>query len=1364
MENPPPIKTVDRLLGLFSGIPLTLRMLVLTVIVGLSAGGLLGMILDKRLDTALNNQLRERLSIKARDDRTHFDSAMINYHQSIKLFVTQMGFFKYVTSAHFAEQGKTQPLITSEPPPWLPKKSILRFFARIEYAILLDPAGRVREVYSASLPTVAGSASLPTVAGSASSPTVVGQAGDRTIPEQLLNPTQALISSVNNQYFITTFNGVPYILAGATLNQERPGATKNQERPGATKDNDDGLPLATMIIANPIDDNFLFDIIKPVSEEAPVVLVDTSTKRLFCSNTPDVLPAGTPIDSLKDRYLMVGKSFLDYGEIDTSIQFISLISNHEVNRLKFMIISEDRRQRLFMASTLILSFMSVLLYIMRRIKKVNTRIEEFSKDVLGVDGLDPATRSALEQEGNVRNDPIISRRSDQIVMLEERFLRLFDEVRHTKDRLFEKTLELGKSEQRIRTIIDNIPMGIVTLYYDTLGDARVLSINPEAEELLGYTGSEAIGLGIETFLVDNPNIGDFYNPGEPRLFETTAKHKNGSFFPIEVAISFVDMPSDCNDRSDPCWQRISIAIIRDITRRKQNEDAIKRARENLESRVQRRTSELSIANQQLSLEIFERKKAEELLRRNYDIQRVISSVLTTALEPLPLTEQLSHILNVILSIPWLSIQSKGCIFLVGDEPEVLEMVASQGFKEGQLSKCSKLPFGKCICGKAATFKKVVFVGEINELHDIRYDNVMQHGHYCVPILSGERILGVINLYVVAGHIRDAQEEEFLQAIANTLTGIIERRLTERKLKHAQDMFFSFMKNSPMAAFIKDEDGRYIYVNEQVARFTNMKIEDIIGKTDLDLFPPERAAEVRAHDAMVLTINKTVDLVETFRQEDGIHQWLVIKFPFQDETGNQERPGALKNQERPGAVKNQERPGAPKNQERPGALKKRMLAGMSIDMTERKRIEEALKKSEEKYRNIINTTPEGFFEIDINMRITEVNDSLCHMLNMTQSELIGQQLSDAQTTPILAVTTEEDDDLLNNLVSVLRTGNSVASNVTFNKNRSVLLQDTPGSLQLLGRHDGRKFHSRINISAIKDTDGVITGAFALLADISELVEMKNSLSLYTRELKRSNEELQEFASVASHDLQEPLRKIVTFGDRLGDKYASNIPDEGRDYLSRMQGAAQRMQTLIDGLLNYARVSTRAKPFSATNLNDILKDVLSDLEARLIKSAGRVETDVLPTIDADKLQMHQLFMNLVGNGLKFHKADVPPVVSIKVIVAHPGASWSGKEPGASWSAKEPGASWSGKEDGFCEITVSDNGIGFDERHLDKLFKPFQRLVSREKYEGTGMGLAICEKIVKRHGGDIEAHSVPNIGSTFKIRLPVSHPCNRRERTDL
>lgn len=232
-----------------------------------------------------------------------------------------------------------------------------------------------------------------------------------------------------------------------------------------------------------------------------------------------------------------------------------------------------------------------------------------------------------------------------------------------------------------------------------------------------------------------------------------------------------------------------------------------------------------------------------------------------------------------------------------------------------------------------------------------------------------------------------------------------------------------------------------------------------------------------------------------------------------------------------------------------------------------------------------------------------------------------------------------------------------------------------------------------------------------------------------ELQRSNRELQDFASVASHDLQEPLRKIQAFGDRLRARCAEQLSDDGRDYLARMQTAAGRMSVLINDLLTFSRVTTKALPFEPTDLNDTLAAVRSDLESRIEQTSGTVEAGPLPTIEADPTQMRQLFQNLVSNGLKFHRDDVPPRVQITA------------------SSPEPAAD--GTE--LCEIRVRDNGIGFDEKYLDRIFEIFQRLHGRNAYEGTGIGLAVCRKIVERHGGRITAESQPGQGATFIVHLP-------------
>jgi signal transduction histidine kinase len=248
-------------------------------------------------------------------------------------------------------------------------------------------------------------------------------------------------------------------------------------------------------------------------------------------------------------------------------------------------------------------------------------------------------------------------------------------------------------------------------------------------------------------------------------------------------------------------------------------------------------------------------------------------------------------------------------------------------------------------------------------------------------------------------------------------------------------------------------------------------------------------------------------------------------------------------------------------------------------------------------------------------------------------------------------------------------------------------------------------------------------------LHQRVQMHNQLledqvQIRTAELKRSAEELTNFAYIASHDLQEPLRKIIAFGDRLAGKFGSVLNDTGRDYIDRMQKSAIRMKDLIDDLLHFSQVTTHSTPFQKIDLNKVIADVLSDLEVQIERTKGRVEAETLPSIEGGKFQMHQLFQNLISNGLKYHCDGVDPVVKIK---------------------------YGGFEKNLEEIYVEDNGKGFDEKHLDRIFRPFERLHGHSEYGGTGMGLAICYKIVAHHKGQITARSQPDQGATFIVKLP-------------
>lgn len=276
-------------------------------------------------------------------------------------------------------------------------------------------------------------------------------------------------------------------------------------------------------------------------------------------------------------------------------------------------------------------------------------------------------------------------------------------------------------------------------------------------------------------------------------------------------------------------------------------------------------------------------------------------------------------------------------------------------------------------------------------------------------------------------------------------------------------------------------------------------------------------------------------------------------------------------------------------------------------------------------------------------------------------------------------------------------------------------------------------------------------FGVIYDISERKQIIEKLEKSNRLLCQSNRELQDFAYVASHDLQEPLRKVQAFGDRLQRKFGDALGEEGSDYIRRMRDAASRMQRLINDLLTFSRVASKAQPFQPVDIGQIAEEVVSDLEIRIEQTQGKVEIGTLPTIDADPLQMRQLLQNLIGNALKFHRKDETPLIKIY--------SDAPQQTGGSFSFDGEIIQTIGNSDQVCKIVVEDNGIGFEEKYLEKIFTVFQRLHGRTDYEGSGIGLAVCRKIAERHSGSITAHSAPGEGSTFVVTLPIAQSHEER-----
>ncbi|HYE56441.1 MAG TPA: PAS domain S-box protein [Chitinophagaceae bacterium] len=280
-----------------------------------------------------------------------------------------------------------------------------------------------------------------------------------------------------------------------------------------------------------------------------------------------------------------------------------------------------------------------------------------------------------------------------------------------------------------------------------------------------------------------------------------------------------------------------------------------------------------------------------------------------------------------------------------------------------------------------------------------------------------------------------------------------------------------------------------------------------------------------------------------------------------------------------------------------------------------------------------------------------------------------------------------------------------------------------------RKNGSTFWGSTVITALHDESGSIIGFSKVTRDLTDKKIAEDKLREYAHQLERKNEELQEFAYVASHDLKEPLRKILIFGDLMHQQYGNEPDTKLADYITRIREAAQRLMSLIDDLLQFSRLDNDTEEVELTDLNSIVAAVLADLEPLIHEKKAEVSVGNLPTIRVRPTQLRQLFQNLISNALKFNDKPVPQV-------------WITSE--SVYQEVPPAGS-------FCKIVVSDNGIGFSNEYRERIFEIFQRLHRRTDYAGSGIGLAICKRIVEAHNGTIEAHGEEGKGATFVITLP-------------
>ncbi|MFP5212561.1 MAG: PAS domain S-box protein, partial [Acidobacteriota bacterium] len=403
-----------------------------------------------------------------------------------------------------------------------------------------------------------------------------------------------------------------------------------------------------------------------------------------------------------------------------------------------------------------------------------------------------------------------------------------------------------------------------------------------------------------------------------------------------------------------------------------------------------------------------------------------------------------------------------------------------------------------------------------------------------------------------------------------------------------------------------------------------------------------------------------------------------------------------------------------------------VLGINIDITDRKRMEAEIRRtrdelelrvqqrtaeleranhfllaSEKKYRTLVDTLSEGVAAYDEQGNLTYVNRKFCEILGYSQEEVIGRCVADflnEEARPLLKEQFER-------------------------RERS---EQTTWEIEQISK-DGRRIPSLMSVSPLLDEEGNFTGGISAITDVTTLKRSERELRLYAAKLERLNREVENFSFIAAHDLQEPLRKIQMFSSMIGTRFHDHIGEEGNGYLDRISASALRMSNLIKSLFSYTRLSSHPETQRTISLTKAAREAVTDLDSAIAEAGGTVTIGNLPEIEADPKQMSQLFFNLIENSIKFRSPDDMPLVKI-----HEAET---------------------VEEGICRIVVEDNGIGFDERYADLMFKPFQKLHGKERgQEGTGIGLALCRKIVDRHGGTITAGGEIGRGATFTITLPL------------
>lgn len=551
------------------------------------------------------------------------------------------------------------------------------------------------------------------------------------------------------------------------------------------------------------------------------------------------------------------------------------------------------------------------------------------------------------------------------------------------------------------------------------------------------------------------------------------------------------------------------------------------------------------------------------------------------------------------------------------------------------------------------------------------------------------------------------------AILDIAIDVTERMKAQQQIEQSQQQLLALFEQSPVGIAIMDKNNLvFTMANQFYSELVGRQPDEIIGRSLLDAIPELTG---QGFDALLNNVVKTETSVK-YKElplsiiRNGVQEKIYIDFVYQPKRD----------------IDN-------------------VVSGILVvvtDMTEQVLARQKIQEAEIGLRGAVELANLGTWQIDLKTRILEFSPRLREWFGIGENEIItverGYQPIRESDRPLIKAAINKailpDSDGIYDIEYVIEAEMTGRQRILHAQGKTYL-NENGEPVRIIGSVQDVTEQRQVQLALeelVRERTEELEITNEELAAINEELAKSNELLIH------SNENLQQFAYVASHDLQEPLRKIQSFGDLLKKRFADQL-GPGAEYLDRMQGAAKRMSSLIEDLLAFSRVSTQQDTTSQVSLNKIVKSVLNDLELSIHEKGARIKVGELPVVQGDELQLGQLFQNLISNAIKFHKPGTSPVVEItsEIVKAQ---DW----PLTSKPLKMAAA--------YYRINVTDHGIGFDSKYTDRIFQIFQRLHGKTEYAGTGIGLAICEKVVTNHGGAITANSKLGVGSVFSVFLPA------------